>query len=67
MTSRRDFLKWLGLGAAATALPGCATASLDTSKRQRNIVFILIDDMGWMDLGCYGSAFHETPNIDRLA
>lgn len=32
-----------------------------------NILFILIDDMGWSDLECYGSEFHETPNIDRLA
>ena len=32
-----------------------------------NIVLILIDDMGWPDLGCYGHAFHETPNIDKLA
>jgi arylsulfatase A-like enzyme len=34
---------------------------------QPNIVFILIDDMGWRDLGCYGSSFYETPHIDRLA
>ncbi|HEV3025981.1 MAG TPA: sulfatase-like hydrolase/transferase, partial [Planctomycetota bacterium] len=32
-----------------------------------NVVFILIDDMGWTDLGCMGSPFYETPNIDRLA
>jgi arylsulfatase A-like enzyme len=32
-----------------------------------NIVFILIDDMGWRDISCYGSSFYETPNIDRLA
>ena len=32
-----------------------------------NIVFILADDPGWRDTGCYGSAFHETPNFDRLA
>ena len=32
-----------------------------------NIVFILVDDLGWSDLGCYGHAWHETPNIDRLA
>ncbi len=32
-----------------------------------NVIFILIDDLGWMDLGCYGSSFYETPNLDRLA
>jgi len=32
-----------------------------------NILFILIDDMGWKDLACTGSEFYETPNIDRLA
>jgi len=32
-----------------------------------NFLFILIDDLGWMDLGCYGSSFYETPNLDKLA
>jgi len=32
-----------------------------------NIVFVLMDDMGWRDLSCYGSTFYETPNIDSLA
>jgi len=32
-----------------------------------NIVFILADDMGWTDLGCYGTDLYETPNLDRLA
>jgi len=32
-----------------------------------NIVFIMADDMGWMDLGCYGNRFNETPHIDQLA
>lgn len=32
-----------------------------------NFLFILIDDMGWRDLACYGSSFYETPNIDRFA
>lgn len=32
-----------------------------------NVVFILIDDMGWKDLTVYGSEFYETPNIDKLA
>ena len=32
-----------------------------------NILFILADDLGQRDLGCYGSTFYETPNLDRLA
>ncbi|NOX54540.1 MAG: sulfatase [Planctomycetes bacterium] len=32
-----------------------------------NFVFLLVDDLGWADLGCYGADLHETPNIDRLA
>ncbi len=32
-----------------------------------NFIFILVDDLGWKDLGCYGSDFHQSPNIDRLA
>lgn len=32
-----------------------------------NVIFILCDDLGWRDVGCFGSTFHETPNIDRLA
>ena len=46
------------------------TITLCTPAAERvrpNIVFILIDDLGWTDLGCFGSDFYETPNIDRLA
>lgn len=32
-----------------------------------NVVFFLVDDLGWADLGCYGSHFYETPNIDHFA
>ena len=35
-------------------------------KQIPNVVFILIDDLGWQDLHCYGSDFYETPNIDKL-
>ena len=31
-----------------------------------NFIFVLIDDLGWRDLSCYGSQFYETPNLDRL-
>ena len=36
-------------------------------RERMNFVFILVDDLGWADVGCYGSSFYETPNIDRLA
>ena len=32
-----------------------------------NIILVVIDDLGWADLGCYGSTFYETPRMDRLA
>ncbi|MEM1211133.1 MAG: sulfatase [Planctomycetota bacterium] len=35
--------------------------------KRPNLVMILIDDLGWADLGCFGSSFYETPNLDRLA
>ena len=32
-----------------------------------NVVFFLVDDLGWSDVACFGSKFHETPAIDQLA
>ena len=32
-----------------------------------NVIVFFIDDLGWKDLGCYGSTFHKTPNLDKLA
>jgi arylsulfatase A len=52
---------------AAVLLPATTDAARAEHPPRLNFVFILIDDMGWRDLGCYGSTFHETPNIDRLA
>ena len=68
--NRREFIKAIGFGAAALAVPGCAGIASQAEngpKKKLNFVFILIDDLGWTDLGCYGSSFYETPNIDRLA
>ena len=43
-------------------------AALGMSAQQRpNIIYIMCDDMGWGDLGCYGQQYISTPNIDRLA
>ena len=35
--------------------------------RPPNVVFVLADDLGWAELGCYGSNFNETPCLDQLA
>ena len=45
-----------------------ATISVAQAQQERmNFVFFLVDDLGWADVGCFGSSFHETPNIDRLS
>ncbi|MEO7652484.1 MAG: sulfatase-like hydrolase/transferase, partial [Bryobacteraceae bacterium] len=54
--NRRAFLQ-----TAAVALP------LSAQNTKPNIIFILADDLGWGDLGCYGHASIKTPNLDRLA
>ena len=58
---RAAFLLWL-----AVALWAAAPASAAPGGRAPNIVLILADDMGFSDLGCYGSEI-RTPNVDRLA
>ncbi len=37
------------------------------ADRKPNVIVFLVDDMGWMDCGAYGSKYYETPNIDRFA
>jgi arylsulfatase A len=44
-----------------------AWAIPSASAAPPNVVLILIDDIGWTDLACYGSKFYQTPNIDKLA
>jgi arylsulfatase A-like enzyme len=48
-------------------LAGAGAARAETAPERSNIVFFLVDDLGWADLGCYGSSFYETPQIDALA
>ena len=53
---------------AIAALPLILFSNCCKPKKPKpNVIFILLDDFGYTDLGCYGSKFYETPNIDRLA
>ncbi len=54
------------LGCLAALLPLVVSAESEKAPGP-NVVVIFVDDLGWTDLGCYGSKFHETPHIDRLA
>jgi arylsulfatase A-like enzyme len=58
----------LHLLAALLPLTFSATTAAEAASRGKpNIIFILADDLGWAELGCYGNTFNETPNLDRLA
>ena len=62
-------VKILPLGLALSGMMPFAQAKSANGEEARkpNVVFILADDLGWSDLGCYGSRFYETPRIDQLA
>lgn len=62
---RKIYQSSLFLTMGATLL-GCAQPK-PQEKSSPNVLFFLVDDMGWMDAGYQGSKFYETPNIDQLA
>lgn len=64
--NRRHFLKTVGLGTAALSLPAFEFCGKKPGKKP-NIIFILADDLGYGELGCYGQEKIKTPNIDTLA
>jgi arylsulfatase A-like enzyme len=73
--SRREFMRAAAASVAASSVAGLFArtpilriASADANPKNRpNILFLLMDDMGWMDTSVYGSRYYETPHIDRLA
>jgi hypothetical protein len=56
-----------GVMVISAMLTSDVNAQTETKRRPPNILFILVDDLGWRDLGCYGHEIHDTPNIDGLA
>ncbi len=65
----RDITDWLlpGITALTVSLAVPAAGAPAGTNSRPNIVFFLIDDLGWADIGCNGSTYFSTPNIDRLA
>jgi len=64
MTKTNSYIRY----AAIVTLPlSVFFLSGKPEKPKPNVIFILLDDFGYTDLGCYGSKFYETPNIDRFA
>lgn len=57
----------LGLGLAISCSALVRTAAAQENIRKPNVILIIADDLGGSDLGCYGSKFHRTPELDRLA
>lgn len=61
--ARREVLQWMAASAALMTSP-VANAAV---AKPLNFVYIIMDDMGWADLGAYGNKVIDTPNLDRLA
>ncbi|MBW1963524.1 MAG: sulfatase, partial [Deltaproteobacteria bacterium] len=62
----KSIINWMkgiaGIFLAPLLLSGC-----HEEETKPNFIFFLVDDMGYSDVGCFGSDYYETPNIDRLA
>ena len=60
-------MKKIGTSMMLAAVPALAAAQNGTEGQRPNIVFFLVDDLGWNDFSCYGSGYYQTPVIDSLA
>ncbi len=69
--NRRQFLKFTAFSGASLAIAGCTEQSAVPTKSESrelpNFIIILCDDLGYGDIGCYGSKKHRTPHVDKMA
>lgn len=62
---KAKMIKKIASIANLTLLTVCS-ANVAEAQNKPNIIFFLVDDLGWSDISCYGSDYYETPNIDKL-
>lgn len=69
--NRRSFIKTIGLGTVAFAVPGCANGTKflagGRTNKKPNFIIVFCDDMGYGDPACYGHPTIRTPNLDQMA
>ncbi|MBT3200546.1 MAG: arylsulfatase [Phycisphaerales bacterium] len=64
---RRSFLRYASAAAAALILPGTTKSASASASAKTNIIYVLVDDMGYGDLSCFGQKKLKTPHLDAMA
>jgi len=66
-STRREFLRVAGLGVAVAAVGQAGRAMAGDRRKRPNLIFIMADDLGYGELGCFGQELIKTPALDALA